>query len=218
MVRPVSDIETPVVSPVYMPRISAEIPTEYVTDTPLVTLEFNENWLPHIIGVLESLDQPDSWVGTFEQIETARAQIRAMIAEIPTEIPSGDTIIDIDLADGLQGLTVNVGTFATDHAESLSNSTQVRITWSAPNAIIIKELLMECEQFWTGGGTSILMQARPEGTNGYFSVNNPTGAQIVQATELSIVATTGVRFQVDGNASASDLAKIHRVRIVYEDA
>jgi hypothetical protein len=56
------------------------IPTPNIFEEPTRCLKINEHWASHFLGVLDALDQPDTWIGTEEEIEAARNQVREAIA------------------------------------------------------------------------------------------------------------------------------------------
>lgn len=79
-------------NPKYDPRPEpTPIPEAAWNSTPLLCLSVNEEWASHIIGLLEVLDQSDTWVGTPEEIEAARENVRNIVAAIMTTC-GGDVI------------------------------------------------------------------------------------------------------------------------------
>lgn len=66
--------------PRYAPRLKpTPIPTAAWNDAPLFCLEVNDEWVSHIIGVMTALDQPDTWLGTEDEIRDARQQVNEII-------------------------------------------------------------------------------------------------------------------------------------------
>lgn len=66
--------------PEYAPRPKpTPIPEAAWNDAPLFCLRVNGDWLSHIMGVLTALDQPDTWLGTDEEIEAARQQVNEIM-------------------------------------------------------------------------------------------------------------------------------------------
>lgn len=66
--------------PKFVPRpLPSPIPTPNIFDEPTVCLVINSEWASHFMGVFEALDQPDTWIGSDEEIESARHQIREAI-------------------------------------------------------------------------------------------------------------------------------------------
>lgn len=66
--------------PQYAPRsIPGPIPGTGIFDDPATCPKINVQWLKHIIGVLDALDQPDAWEGDTDAVFLARQQIRALI-------------------------------------------------------------------------------------------------------------------------------------------
>lgn len=76
-----SEIIQQLAVPRYAPRLKpTPIPTAAWNDAPLFCLKLNDEWVSHVLGVLEALDQPDTWLGTPEQIDAARQQVNAIMA------------------------------------------------------------------------------------------------------------------------------------------
>src|SRR6187549_2424932 len=72
--------------PYYVPRPEPLlIPTPNIFDEPTRCFKINQFWASHVLGVLDALDQPDTWIGTDEEIEAARQQIREAIAVFSKE-------------------------------------------------------------------------------------------------------------------------------------
>jgi len=72
--------------PEYVPRPQPTIiPTAAWNDTPLFCLKVNDEWVSHILGVLTALDQPDTWVGTEEEIYAARQQVNEIMLMLMTQ-------------------------------------------------------------------------------------------------------------------------------------
>ena len=59
-----------------------QIPTTSSTEEPRLCLTVNAEWLPHLIGALSVLDQPDAWSGTEAEVNQARSEVRRVIALI----------------------------------------------------------------------------------------------------------------------------------------
>lgn len=69
--------------PRYAPRISpAPIPMPAIGDDPAACVRVNRSWVPHLLGVLAALDQPDTWQGTASAIWAARQQVRELMLEL----------------------------------------------------------------------------------------------------------------------------------------
>lgn len=67
--------------PRYAPRLKpTPIPTVPWNAEPLFCLQVNDQWVSHILGALEVLDQPDTWIGMPEEIYAARQQVNAIMA------------------------------------------------------------------------------------------------------------------------------------------
>ena len=94
----------------YAPRIKpSAIPEPGIFDDPVRCLKVNAVWASHVIGVLQALDQPDTWVGDDDQIFDARQQIRELIESFksencqqvcPDEPECPETALDRAYADG----------------------------------------------------------------------------------------------------------------------
>lgn len=100
--RSMVDPDAPLVIPLYMPRRGVfPIPSSGSLDEPLVCFKVNAQWVGHIIGVFDALDQPDAWNGTATAIEDARAEVRKIIAsmevcdEVFTDLRIQDCIIQV---------------------------------------------------------------------------------------------------------------------------
>lgn len=77
----------------YVPRPQAtEIPTAAWNDTPLYCLRVNDAWVSHVLGVLAALDQPDTWIGTADEIDAARQQVNEIMLALMTQCE--DTMTD----------------------------------------------------------------------------------------------------------------------------
>lgn len=80
---PITDDQDAEQHPYYVPRPEPlPIPEAGVFDAPYMCLRINSSWASHLLGVLEVLDQPDAWIGTDEEIEAARNQVRELIAKL----------------------------------------------------------------------------------------------------------------------------------------
>lgn len=67
--------------PVYAPRPAPlPIPAAAWDAAPLMCLEVNDEWVAHILGVLVAMDQPDTWIGTPDEIYAARQQVNQIMA------------------------------------------------------------------------------------------------------------------------------------------
>lgn len=79
---------TEVAKPRYVPRPEASaIPTAAWNDAPLYCLKVNDQWVSHILGVLEALDQSDTWIGSDEEINDARQNVAQIMAALMTACP-----------------------------------------------------------------------------------------------------------------------------------
>lgn len=67
-------------TPRYAPRLRpTPIPASAVFDEPTVCVAINAGWVSHMLGVLETMDQPDTWIGTPEEIDQARQMVNALM-------------------------------------------------------------------------------------------------------------------------------------------
>lgn len=96
------DLDAPLARPQYVPRAGKFlIPASGSLDEPLICFKVNSQWVGHIIGVFDALDQPDAWNGTPNAIENARAEVRKIIAsmeicnEVITDIRINNCIIEV---------------------------------------------------------------------------------------------------------------------------
>lgn len=65
----------------YAPRpFRTPIPAAHWDDCPIRCIGINDEWLSHLIGLLEALDQPDTWLGTYTEIQDTRDQVNEIIA------------------------------------------------------------------------------------------------------------------------------------------
>lgn len=76
-----SDITQHLAVPRYAPRTKpTPIPEAAWNEAPLFCLKLNGEWVSHVIGLLDALDQYDTWKGTDEEIFAARQQVIAIKA------------------------------------------------------------------------------------------------------------------------------------------
>lgn len=88
-----SVIRQPLPAPEYVPRPKpTEIPAAAWNDEPLFCLAVNDEWVSHILGVLAALDQPDTWIGTEEEIFAARQQVNEMMLALMTACEESVTV------------------------------------------------------------------------------------------------------------------------------
>lgn len=74
------DEDWPLAAPAFAPRPPAVMPIFDIKSGPLLCMTFNFAWLPHLLGALAVLDQPDAW--TNDAAATARNQIRTLMASV----------------------------------------------------------------------------------------------------------------------------------------
>lgn len=80
MTEPLYETIEQLSTPKYAPRFKpTPIPSARWDEEPLYCLKVNDQWISHILGVLTALDQPDTWVGTSEQISDARQQVNQIM-------------------------------------------------------------------------------------------------------------------------------------------
>lgn len=71
--------------PRYAPRLQPTIiPGAAWNDAPLFCLKLNDEWVSHVLGVMAALDQPDTWLGTAEEIYAARQQVNEIMVAFMT--------------------------------------------------------------------------------------------------------------------------------------
>lgn len=81
--------------PRYIPRPEpGPIPPSNVLVEPTRCARINDGWASHVLGVLDALDQPDAWIGTDEEIEAARQQVREIGLQL-SSICEADTVTTI---------------------------------------------------------------------------------------------------------------------------
>jgi hypothetical protein len=81
--RPLTDEQRTQIMHYFPPRLGDfPIPTAGILDAPYYCLIINVEWIGHLIGVLDALDQLDAWIGTSEQIDNARQEVRKLITAI----------------------------------------------------------------------------------------------------------------------------------------
>jgi hypothetical protein len=81
--RPLTDEQTTQIMHYFPPRLGKfSIPSAGILDAPYYCLIINVEWIGHLIGVLDALDQLDAWQGTTEEIDNARQEVRKLISAI----------------------------------------------------------------------------------------------------------------------------------------
>lgn len=75
--RPLTDSEKSHLRPFYNHRIAMQPPDADILDCPRVQFVVNVDWLPHIVGALNTLDQCDAWT---TDVDRARSEILKLIA------------------------------------------------------------------------------------------------------------------------------------------
>lgn len=66
------------------------VPTAGIFDAPTCCVQINLEWVSHIIGALEVLNEDRAWLGTDEQIYSARQQIEQLMALLSLMCTGGD--------------------------------------------------------------------------------------------------------------------------------
>lgn len=88
MSKSIQDITQQIVAPKYAPRTEPKIiPTAAWNEAPLFCLKINDEWLSHVLGALNVLDQSDAWSGTDDEIEAARQQVNEIMLSMMTNCP-----------------------------------------------------------------------------------------------------------------------------------
>lgn len=113
--------------PLYVPRPEPSlIPEPHIFDEPTRCFKINEHWAAHFLGVLDALDQPDTWIGTDEEIEAARQQIREAIAVFSKECDMccGE---EIELLQTMvdQNTQINSTNYTTQYQQWVANNQTV---------------------------------------------------------------------------------------------
>lgn len=91
-----SDYDAGTIVPRYAPRPKpTPIPEASAFDLPRKCISVNELWVSHILGVMEALDQFDTWIGTPEEVQAARDEVNEIMASWsddcdPCVTPTGD--------------------------------------------------------------------------------------------------------------------------------
>lgn len=81
--RPLTDEQRTQIMHYFPPRLGKfVVPGAGVFDAPFYCLIINVEWIGHLVGVLDALDQLDAWIGTSEEIEFARQEVRRLITGI----------------------------------------------------------------------------------------------------------------------------------------
>jgi hypothetical protein len=87
--------------PRYATRLKpTPIPGAAWNDAPLFCLKLNDEWVSHVLGVLTALDQPDTWLGTKDEIYAARQQVNEIMVAFMTMCDDCEVqfrIVDCDL-------------------------------------------------------------------------------------------------------------------------
>lgn len=67
----------------FRPRLEPRpVPETGILEEPLYCMTFNAAWMPHILGALELLLQPDSWSGGDDEVFRAQQNIYEMLASV----------------------------------------------------------------------------------------------------------------------------------------
>lgn len=83
-----SEITQKLSEPDYCPRPEpTAIPTALWNDNPLYCLQLNDEWVSHVLGVMNALDQYDTWVGTDDEIDAARQQVNEIMLALMSACP-----------------------------------------------------------------------------------------------------------------------------------
>lgn len=78
-----SDIDATLFEPQYNPRPKpTAIPGAVWNDEPTYCLTVNDEWVSHLLGAMETLDQDDTWLGTDEERAAARDQANEIMAAL----------------------------------------------------------------------------------------------------------------------------------------
>lgn len=83
------ELREPFFAPIKTPLA---IPEAAYLDEPLFCLKVNEKWMAYIIGVMDALDQFDTWQGTAEEQYAARQQVNEIILSAMYECAEAETV------------------------------------------------------------------------------------------------------------------------------
>lgn len=109
------------------------IPTPHIFDEPKVCFSINAAWASHVLGVLDALDQPDTWIGTEEEIEDARQQVREAILMLSgecemcceAEITLLEQLVSINTTVTIQNEQNNSTNYSTQYQQWVANNQTV---------------------------------------------------------------------------------------------
>lgn len=104
------------------------IPAASWNEEPTRTLTVNTEWVSHILGALEVLDQDDTWNGTDEERDAARQQVREIIVCLATSCGAENMITDLRQAAGSGQLEM----FRDGAWEAVPTADNVRADGSVP--------------------------------------------------------------------------------------
>jgi hypothetical protein len=211
--RSLADFERQFMQKHYAPRPAAPVPTASIDAIPRYSpFPVNEQWLEHLIGVLGVLDEYDAWIGTEEEINVARSDVRRFIASF---VKTNE--VQIDFSNGLQGLELFSGVLDTENGWVIGTAAQtLDIRWN--NAVGETLLWAEMDYY----------SARPSGTNGNIRWYHPqttlaeqvslgVGWHFMATGDISVVIPNFIRFAVNPDATTPNEHKISRVLMIFAE-
>jgi microcystin-dependent protein len=80
--RPFDDHERTLVHKYFSPRAAGDLPAPLIDAPPTMCLKINVDWIRHVYGVIDALDQDDAWNGNEETRNFARSEVRRLLASI----------------------------------------------------------------------------------------------------------------------------------------
>lgn len=140
---PVEEWQQELHVPVFAPRLRATPIPEEDWNTGLVRcFHISDAWIPHILGVLEALDQPDTWIGTDEEIEAARQNVR----EIMVEFGRGGECEEVPANYVVQiGDCTEDGLLVTQVTDGIESSNRIDIAACIPQITDYVKRIIECD-------------------------------------------------------------------------
>lgn len=152
--------------PFFAPRPRpTPIPDAHWDDAPLFCLQVNDEWASHILGVMEALDQQDTWIGSSAEVLDARQQVLQIMKALMTmceDCAMEFQLVDCDLqyrnspedewislgnvcgADGADGTN---GTDGTDGVDGTNGTNGTDGADGADGADGIDGTDCDCEEF-----------------------------------------------------------------------
>lgn len=182
----VSDSQSEIIQQIAVPRYAPRpqptiIPAAAWNEAPLFCLQVNGEWVSHILGVLEALDQPDTWLGTEEEIEAARQQVNEIMLALMTNCsPTGSGLFldDFERADAASvgsNWTVDpylytLQDFAVVSGEAYATNNDHEVFWNAASFGPDFEVFVQIGALVSGQGIGLdfsIVNPNTSGADGY---------------------------------------------------